>query len=88
MASSLGHHLERPLSSSSPRVKVSLSDTRLCRQVSQHSTLTSYQQLRKVNHIEVKRVNKHSRHSPEKWVERHLRHDPQPPICRMRRLRR
>lgn len=77
------------LSFSSPRVKVSLPDNRLCRRASQHSTLTSYQQLRKVSHTEVRRDSRYSKHSSrEKWDERHPRPGHRLPTCQKKRLRR
>jgi hypothetical protein len=89
MASSREHRLAKRLSCNSPRVKVSLLDTRLYRRASQHSTLTSFQQLRKDSLIAARRVHKRSRHSlEERWVEQRLRHDLQQRTCQRKRLRR
>jgi hypothetical protein len=62
MASSRRQHPpERPRSSNSPPLKVSLSDIRLSRRASQYSTLTSYQQLRKASHTGARRASQVNR---------------------------
>lgn len=71
--SSQGHRVESRLSFNNPQHKVRPSDNRLCRRASQHSTLTSYQQLRKVNHTEERRRASQD-NRVERWDELRLRH--------------